>query len=125
MTTEDKLKQLILSRFNSIREFTQIIEMSYSTMDSILKRGIGNANVTNIIRICKALGISADALCEGEIVPIQKNMTDLKEIIDDMKARLLETDTLTLGGKPIDNTVLQSIIDQIDLVVALAEKKNA
>ena len=53
MNTEEKLKDLILSRYNSIREFTISIDMPYTTMDSIFRRGIGNSNVTNIIKICK------------------------------------------------------------------------
>ena len=70
MTTEDKLKNFILSRFNSIREFTQVADISYSTFDSMLKRGIATSNVSNVIKICKELGISADALAEGKIIPI-------------------------------------------------------
>lgn len=67
MSIEQQLKELILKRYNSVREFTQEIEMSYSTLDSILKRGIGNSSVTNIIKICKALNISVDALGDGKI----------------------------------------------------------
>lgn len=125
MTVEEKLKNLILKRYSSVREFTQIIGMPYATMDSILRRGIGNANVTNIIRICKELGISVDALSEGCIVPIPKESTDVEGIVNEMKVKLREANALTLGGKPIDNLEVNSIIDQIDLVVALAEKKNA
>ena len=65
---EDSLKNLILSRYRSVREFTTTIDMPYSTMDSIFKRGIRKANMDNIIKICNALEISADALANGEIV---------------------------------------------------------
>lgn len=70
MTTEEKLKDLILSRYKSIREFTLEIDFPYTTLDSIFKRGINNSSVSNVIKICKALHISADALAKGEIVPI-------------------------------------------------------
>lgn len=65
--TEDLLKEKILSEYKSIREFTQKIEMPYSTLDTILKRGIRNASVDNVIRICDFLGISTDALINGKI----------------------------------------------------------
>ena len=70
MTIEQKLKDLILKRYHSIREFTIAIDIPYTTMDSIFRRGIGNSSVTNVIKICKALRISVDALADGEIVPI-------------------------------------------------------
>ena len=68
MDIESQLKAFILSRFSSVREFSQKIDMPYSTLDSIFKRGIANASITNIIRICEALSISADELAGGRIV---------------------------------------------------------
>lgn len=68
MTIEDRLKELILSKYKSIREFTTDIDIPYSTLDTILKRGIRKANVDNIIKICESLNISADSLANGEIV---------------------------------------------------------
>ena len=65
--SEDLLKELILSKYKSIREFTTHLEMPYSTLDSIFKRGIRKASVDNIIKICDSLGISADALVDGRI----------------------------------------------------------
>lgn len=54
---EDKLKQLILSRYSSVKSFAEENGMPYSTVRSILERGIMNANVENAIKICSALGI--------------------------------------------------------------------
>lgn len=65
--TEKKLKELILSRYKSIREFTLEIDIPYTTLDSIFKRGIGNSSVSNVLKVCNALHISADALAEGRI----------------------------------------------------------
>lgn len=70
MNTEDKLKELILSRYKSIREFTLAIDFPYTTLDSIFKRGIGNSSITNVLKICNALHISADALADGRIEPV-------------------------------------------------------
>lgn len=67
MSIEEQLRELILSKYASIRAFSIAIDMPYSTLDSIFKRGVENASVSNIIRICNALTISADALAEGTI----------------------------------------------------------
>ena len=66
-TSEDRLKEYILTKYKSVREFTCAIDMPYSTVDSIFKRGIRNASVDNIIKICEFLGISTDALINGQI----------------------------------------------------------
>lgn len=69
MTTEEKLKNLIKERYHSVREFAIDIDMPYSTLDSIFKRGIANSSIANVVKICKALHISTDALADGEIRP--------------------------------------------------------
>ena len=129
MTIEEKLKDLILRRFHSIREFTIAIDMPYTTMDSIFRRGIGNSSVSNIIKICKALGISADALADGEISPIKNRPTysddklEINEILGDAK-NLIHYGEITLDGKPIGKAGIESIIDAIDVGVEIAKKKS-
>lgn len=68
MTVESELKELILKKYKSLREFAIIIDMPYSTLDSVLKRGVNKANISNIINICKELNLSVEALGEGEII---------------------------------------------------------
>ena len=65
--SEDLLKDLILSKYKSVREFTTQLEMPYSTLDSIFKRGVRKASVDNLIKICDSLAISTDALVDGKI----------------------------------------------------------
>lgn len=67
--SEDKLKEYILTKYKSIREFTVAVDMPYSTIDSIFKRGIRKASIDNIIKICDFLNISVDALIEGIVEP--------------------------------------------------------
>ena len=69
MKVEEKLKDLIIEQYGSISEFSSKISMPNSTLVSVLKRGIHNSSVTNIIKICKALGISTDELAHDRIVP--------------------------------------------------------
>lgn len=81
-TSEDKLKNLILSKYKSIREFTTAVEMPYSTVDSIFKRGIRKASVDNLIKICDELSISADALVDGRIEYKSDNATTIAAHFD-------------------------------------------
>lgn len=130
MTTEEKLKDLILKRYDSVREFTIAIDIPYTTMISIFKRGIGNSSVSNIIKICKALNISADALADGEIRPISDrpfvSMDDKIEITDflsDAKDTIIHSNRITLDGKIVSKATLESIIDTIEIGVEIAKKK--
>lgn len=131
MTVEEKLKELILKRYNSIREFTIIIDMPYTTIDSIFRRGIDNSSVYNIIKICKELGISVDALADGEIKPFVNHTTrslndrvEIKEVLNDTKDILTHSDFVTLEGKLISENGIQSIIDAMDVGVEIAKKKR-
>ncbi len=61
---EENLKKLILEKFGSLRNFAIKIDLPYTTLDSIMKRGISNSNVANVIKICKGLNISPDKLID-------------------------------------------------------------
>lgn len=129
MTIEERLKNLILTKYRSVREFTQSIDMPYSTFSTIINRGIDNANVTNVIRICKALGISADALADGRIVyvshvdPETETALDIDHALSDIKTRVLTYDNLTLKGKPIDRDGRLLIADYLDVTIELVNRQ--
>lgn len=140
MTTEEKLKQYILERYKSIREFTIAIDMPYSTLDGVLKRGIDNSSVGVIFKICKALNISPDALGEGEIVPksldygivIGGNQIDIEvketkevdQILEDTKKRLLTYQDLLLEGKPVKKSEISTLVNGIDISLEMVKKSQ-
>ena len=68
MSVESDLKNLIVERYGTVKAFSQSVGLPNSTLDSIFRRGILKASVTNIIKICDELGISADGLGDGKIV---------------------------------------------------------
>ena len=84
---EEKLKQLILSRYSSVKYFAEENGMPYSTVRSILERGIMNANVENAIKICSALGIRPEIFSyfletskgESEILPIYNKLEEQRQ----------------------------------------------
>ncbi len=67
--TEKELKELILKKFKSLRQFAEYIDIPATTINTILKRGIKNANFSNAISICRALDLDVDKLASGIFVP--------------------------------------------------------
>lgn len=65
---EAKLKELIIVRYGSLAKFCETIGIPWTTLDSILKRGVEKANIRNILKITSELGIDVEKLAEGEIV---------------------------------------------------------
>ena len=81
MTKEELLKECILSKYKSIRKFCMQINVPYSTVDSIFKRGIMVSSVSLIIKICDRLNIDVNELINGRIsekLPALESLT-LKE----------------------------------------------
>ena len=71
-TLEERLKAYILASYKSMREYvnTSGIDIPYTTIDGMLKRGIHNASISNVLKLCNNLNISADELAKGNIVPL-------------------------------------------------------
>lgn len=86
---EEKLKKIILNKYNSIKSFSEKIDVPYTTIDTILKRGIKKANINNIIKICNELNISVDELEKGNIV-IRKQKDKEINIGDNIKVIMLD-----------------------------------
>lgn len=105
MTIEEKLKQLILDRYKSIRSFTKEINIPYSTVDTMLKRGIGGTSITTVLKICNALNIDADALIDNELQEKQNSINiSMKSSEQDI---LKKYNTLDEHGKDLVTTILE------------------
>ena len=125
MTIEDELKNYILSRYKSLREFSEFADLPNSTVNTILSRGVFNAKVGNIIQICKALNISADSLADGRIEPkldYCKPMLDVKDIVDDTKLKLAHA--VTIDGKSVDIEMLDPITEALEIGYEMSKKKT-
>ena len=86
---EEKLKSIIIDKYGSVRQFSFKIDIPYTTVDSILKRGIDNSNVGNVIKMCKALNISIDSLLDNKEV-ISNLSFDNAELVE------ISTDTVQI-----------------------------
>ena len=123
MTIEEKLKEYILAHYKSVREFVKHADMPYSTMDGILKRGVHNSSIGNVLKICKALNISADELANNRIVPVTKNqkrhgcIMELPEMLEYMRNNPNEFSDLTVDGKPLSNVEWETMLNSMALTV--------
>lgn len=148
MTTEEQLREMILKQYHSMREFSARIDVPNSTVESILKRGVQNSSVSNVIKLCKGLNISVEALAEGQIVPNRRrsSSTDVKfarlsqgkrqpvrvappvekeinSILSDAIKRLRDT-RLTLNGQYVKQEDVDSIVDTINFGVDMVSKRQ-
>lgn len=57
MKREEKLRNLILDDYVSLRQFSIEADIPYSTLMTVLARGIGGASFDLVIRICRKLDI--------------------------------------------------------------------
>lgn len=106
---EQELKDFILCKYGSLREFSVALDMPYSTIDSIFKRGIENTCTANIIKICRELRISLDSLADGEIVIRTNSSTsnnedsllNLYRKMNDNGQKILLDNANAFAGNPI------------------------
>ena len=62
MNREQKLRNLILDRYTSLRRFAIEADIPYSTLMTLLSRDIGGASFDVVIRICQKLEINPSEL---------------------------------------------------------------
>lgn len=68
MDKTEKLKNIILNRYNSVREFSKVVDIPSTTLTSALDKGIGGMAIDRIIKICEALNIDIKTF-----EPLQEN----------------------------------------------------
>ena len=102
MSPEERLKQEILKNYKSVRAFTKEINVSYSTVDSMLKRGVAGAGVSTVLKVCKALGIEVESLIDNQNISPSFSFTQ-KEIRHIKKYRALDEH----GQKMVDFTLTE------------------
>ena len=65
MNREQYLRNLILDKYPSLRQFALEAEIPYSSLMTILSRGIGGASFDVVMQICQKLRIEPSALTEA------------------------------------------------------------
>lgn len=115
MQAEERIKELIIAKYGNVRAFATESGISYTTVRSILERGIMNAKAENVFKICHLLGISPDTLAEWGVTDnpaITKDDTIAGYTSGDL--RKMAENAKTFDGKPLteeDIDAIQNIIE--------------
>ena len=67
MQAEERIKELIVATYGKVRAFATESGISYTTVRSILERGVMNAKAENVFKMCRLLGISPDTLADWKL----------------------------------------------------------
>ena len=127
MNVEERLKELIIKQYGTMKEFTDHIGVPNSTFANILRRGVQNANVLTIIKICQALEISTDDLAEGKIVPLKRpaaEPTRIEDLIENVKQTLLNADNLTIDDEPATGAEIMFFVNTLDVALQISKKQK-
>lgn len=62
MRRAEIVEQLIRMSGYNIKEFSELAGVPYTTIRSIISRGIGNSSVDNVLKICSTLKITSEEL---------------------------------------------------------------
>ena len=127
MTVEERLKELIIKQYGTMKDFTDHIGIPNSTFANILRRGVQNANVLTIIKICQALEISTDDLAEGKIVPLKRSEADpesIENLFEDLKQKLLNGGNLTINNKPATEADIMFFVNTLDVALQINKKQK-
>lgn len=100
MTIEEQLKNEILNNYRSVRAFTQKIDIPYSTLDTIFKRGIGGAGVNTVLKIFNELSLDIESIDKGVLVRSTSNKDIAKLHLNEDTQKLLHNyNSLNNSGK--------------------------
>lgn len=62
---EKQVKDIIIAKYGSLKRFCEEVDMPWSTLDSILKRGFTNSNIGNVLKVARELDIEVEPLAFG------------------------------------------------------------
>lgn len=66
---EQKLKDCIMEQHRSVRAFAMSLGLPCSTVNNVLRRGVGSINLSTAAVLCSSLGLDAAAFVDGEVKP--------------------------------------------------------
>lgn len=123
MTIEEQLRNYIVTKYGTITKFGEKVGLSQSTLSTIFKRGIQRTSITRIFLICDELGISADALALGKIVPkaeYGKKRVEIESAFNMMR----DTVTLSIDDIPITDFEYYLLLHNVNLTVEVLKERR-
>ena len=104
MTKEKDLKRLMEIKSGSVKAFSEEVGLAYTTVRSILERGVFNAKVENVIKICKGLDIKPE-----DLMGIEKSKVESP--IDTLPVKKIPVVSQISAGLPIYSE--ENLVDYI------------
>ncbi|HFI0329944.1 TPA: helix-turn-helix domain-containing protein [Streptococcus suis] len=101
---ETELRRLIETKYNSVRAFSLENGIPYTTMRSILERGIMNAKAETVFKICDILGIDPKSFDNDNS---DESLIDLKDVLN----RTVAFDGHTLDDS--DAELIKSLLENM------------
>ncbi len=122
MSIEDELKEAMVQHSGSYKNFCETVNISKSTIDSLLKREIKNGSVRILKPICDTLSISVDGLLNDEILYIENFENNIRSLTKEDKKFFKNLETLNTTGK---NKVYSYAKDLVDSNNYTTDKLNS
>ncbi|MGD6773391.1 helix-turn-helix domain-containing protein [Staphylococcus simulans] len=107
MEKEKHLKSLMELKSGTVKAFSNDIGLAYTTVRSILERGVLNAKVENVIKICNGLNIKPEDLMNINDTVMSRTVTTLIKLIPPRQCNVLDyaNHQLELQNNTKDNIV--------------------
>ena len=124
MTIEERLKNHINSKYESVNDFCVRSGIPNSTLQTVFTRGITNTSSKTIFRVCDALSLDPQALYAGEIKSTKKRprSEDAPEDVIEYIARM-EDKTLTYKGDELTEEQKKMIVFGSRIAVEMSLKE--
>lgn len=110
MKIEDQLRALIVAKFGSLKKLTEIYDIPYSTLQTVLKRGVQNAGIGTLRILSDALDITLDGLSNNLI---EYKDPELHTNNSEDYLFLYKYNQLDKHGKELVNIVLNSEFERV------------
>jgi transcriptional regulator with XRE-family HTH domain len=126
----DKRTEILESLINdtglSKRAFAEKVGLPPTTLRSMLERGIGNASVDNVLKVCKGLGITTEKLeklANGEDFTPELNAKDEKDIQKELQ-KMIEGLEANKGYAAFDGQEIDEM-DEEDRELLISSLENS
>lgn len=126
----DKRTEILESLINdtglSKKAFAEKVGLPPTTLRSMLERGIGNASVDNVLKVCKGLGITTEKLeklANGEEFKPELNAKDEKDIQKELQ-KMIEGLEANKGYAAFDGQEIDEM-DEEDRELLISSLENS
>lgn len=119
MTMEEAIRSRILQNFKSVRAFALRLGVPYSTVDTMLKKGVRYSSLELVGRVCAGLGLDLGELEQGRL---SSSTAPLRLISDTEQRHIEQYRALDRHGKRAVDTLLALEYERVNEEIGYAEE---